>query len=128
MVKYIRFAVIFFAVGFPLITMAVLLKPFGGKIITAPTPGVSCPAGKEPGSPFTVSPVTKAPPWIMVGDWHPISTPFKLEPDAWILGLYNPKPIPECVSESVPPAPISGYRTIFHGTSAPYTVKDLLSI
>lgn len=88
---------------------------FGGRIITAPTPGVSCPAGKI-GSPFTVAGVT-GPSWLMVGDYYPTSLGFKLTPGAWILALYIPVPIPECQTQSVPPVPVTGYRNFLHGTS-----------
>lgn len=115
--NYIKLLALSLVVSIPLATGAVLLQPFGGRIGTAPTPGVECPAGKQPGSPFTVIPVMPTASWLMVGDYHPISLPFQLVPGAWILGLYNPVPIPECVTTTVPPAPVSGFRTYFHGTS-----------
>ncbi len=94
-----------------------ILQPFGGKIITAPTPGISCPAGRQPGSPFMLAPNTPSVVGPFVGDYHPISLNYQLVPGAWILGLYNPIPIPECATQSAPPAPVSGFRTFLHGTS-----------
>lgn len=116
-----KFVIVLFFIGLflPQISFAVVLQPFGGRIITAPTPGVVCPAGK-PGSPFTVMPVTAQPSWLMVGDYHPVSLPFAVVPSAWILGLYVPVPLPECATTSVPPAPVNGFRTYFHGTSVTF--------
>lgn len=118
--KYIRPVLIISLVVIPAITFAFSLsplKPLGGKIITAPTPGVSCPAGKQPGSPFTVVPAGSGPSWLLVGDYHPISNHFMLAPNEWILGLYIATPLPECTTQSLPPVPVSGYRTFFNGTS-----------
>ncbi len=119
MKKIIFFAfIIFFGllVNLTLAQTLPLLKPFGGKIITAPTPGVTCPVGKL-GSPFTQTPAGLSPPGLYVGDYNPISLSFGLKPTAWVLGLYIPTPIPECATESVPPAPVVGFRTYFLGTS-----------
>lgn len=92
-------------------------KGFGGRIITAPTPGISCPGGR-PGSPLTIVPVSTYPIGPYVGDYNPISMRFNLTPGSWILGLYMPVPIPECQTQSAPPTPVNGYRTIIHGTSS----------
>ncbi len=95
------------------------LVPLGGRILTAPTPGVSCPGGRQPGSPFSIVPVTAInPPGLYIGDYNPTSLKFNLTPGAWILGLYLSTPIPECATQSAPPAPVSGFRTIIHGTSS----------
>lgn len=115
--KTIGYLFICSLIAVPFMASAVLLRPFGGRILTAPTPGVTCPAGKQPGSPFTVEPVMPMPPWLMVGDYHPLSISYQLVPGAWILGLYVPTPIPECATDSLPPVPVEGFRTFFHGTS-----------
>lgn len=98
-------------------TSAQVLMPMGGRIITAPTPGVSCPAGKF-GSPFTMVPFGVYPPGLFVGDYYPSSLPFNLNIGSYFLGLYVPIPIPECQTQSVPPAPVTGFRTFLHGTSS----------
>lgn len=95
---------------------AIPMLGFGGRIITAPTPGVSCPAGAL-GSPFTMVPAGVAPAGLYVGDYHPTSVSFRLAPGAWVLGLYIPIPIPECATQSIPPAPVAGFRTFIHGTN-----------
>ena len=95
------------------------LMPLGGRILTAPTPGVSCPAGRQPESPFTITPIVATiPPGLYIGDYNPTSLQFNLTPGSWILGLYLPVPIPECATQTGTPAPVSGLRTIIHGTSS----------
>jgi hypothetical protein len=114
--KKIIFFVFIILFGFSVnITLAQTLMPFGGQIITAPTPGVACPAG-APGSPFSITPIV-SPPGLYVGDYNPISTRFRIVPGAWVLGLYIPVPIPECATTSTPPVPVTGFRTFLHGTS-----------
>ncbi len=92
---------------------------FGGRITTAPTPGIVCPAGKL-GSPFTLAPNGPFATGPFVGDYYPVSNFYLLAPGAWILGLYNPVPLPECAIPVPPPGlpvPVTGFRTILHGTS-----------
>lgn len=101
----------------PVVHAITAMQPFGGRIITAPTPGVTCPAGKI-GSPFTIAPVGVVSANLFVGDLSPQSFG-QLAPGVWTLGLYIPIPIPECVTQSVPPAPVTGFRTFLHGTSSP---------
>jgi hypothetical protein len=118
--KKIIFFVFIVLFGFSVnVALAQVLAPrgLGGKIIMAPTPGISCPAGK-PGSPFTILPVSLNQVGPYIGDYNPISMGFNLTPGSWFLGLYIPVPIPECSTQSAPPAPVSGYRTILHGTSS----------
>lgn len=95
-------------------------QPFGGKILLSPIPGVVCPAGKI-GSPFTLVPNGPYPTGPFVGDYYPVSNFHLLVPGAWILGLTNIVPLPECSTPPVPPAtvpvPVNGFRTILHGTS-----------
>lgn len=88
---------------------------FGGRVITAPTPGVSCPVGGLV-SPYTITPAGVFPPALY------ITTPWvggfgAIAPGAYILGLYNPIPIPECATTTVPPVPAGGFRTILYGTN-----------
>ncbi|MDQ5883297.1 MAG: hypothetical protein QG654_210 [Patescibacteria group bacterium] len=65
-----------------------------------------------PNGPFVTGP--------FVGDYYTISNFYLLAPGAWILGLYNPVPLPECATAPVPPGvpvPVAGFRTLLHGTS-----------
>jgi hypothetical protein len=119
--KKISFIVFSFAcilfISVPFRSDAAFLQPFGGRVYTAPTPGVTCPAGKE-GSPFTVlNLAAKGAPLLMVGDYHPTSSTSVIAPSVWILGLYNPIALPECQTTSTPPVTVPGFRTFFHGTS-----------
>lgn len=91
-----------------------LKRPAGGKILFAPVVGIDCPAGK-PGSPFNL--VSLSAPGLLIGDFHPTSNYHKLLPSIWFLGNYLTVPIPECQVPGPSPAPVSGYRTIIHGTS-----------
>lgn len=89
----------------------------GGRIITAPIPGIICPAGKQPGSPFMIAPSIGAPVGPFIGDYNSVSNFHLLLPGIWFLGLYSSVPLPECATQSAPPAPVSGFRTLIHGTS-----------
>jgi|GEM_PF-3988274 len=113
--KIFAVLVLCFFLGFPLISSAQFYKPFGGRIITAPTPGVECPAGKQP-SPFTLWNLATMTPTLMVGDQNSKSFG-QIMPSAWILGLYIPILVSECQTTSTPSAPVPGYRTYLHGTS-----------
>jgi hypothetical protein len=124
--------VIFFSVFLLLLlsvntALAFTLPPrsFGGLIIAAPTPGVNCPAGRQPGSPFTIIPAGASPAGPFVGDYNPISLTYQLVPGAWILGLYNPVPLPECATTTPVPTPVPGFRTFIHGTSVPINPESI---
>ncbi len=121
--KKIIFFVVIILFGLSVnVAFAQLVSPYqgiGGRIITAPTPGIVCPAGK-PGSPFTIAPSGPSPAGPFVGDYYPVSNFHLLVSSAWFLGLGSIVPLPECFVPVPPPGvpvPVNGFRTILHGTS-----------
>lgn len=94
------------------------VRPFGGRVLLAPVPDVTCPGSMEPTSPFTIVPVS---PFMIPGPFSEVPGPQsigKVVPGAWILGLYWSTPIPDCTTE-LPPVPIPVFKAYIQGTNVP---------
>lgn len=100
----------------PVITFgAVLGLPFGGLVLTAPVPGVSCPGGGVT-SPYVLTPLGGFLPGLFTSTTGVGITVGSITPGAYILGLYLPTPIPECVG---PPPLNTTFQTSIYGTNIP---------
>jgi hypothetical protein len=97
----------------PTPAFAVFSRPFGGRIITAPVPGVECYNPPKQGSPFIISSGIES----YEGDTNTKSFG-QIVPSAWILGLYSITPSTNCYIPATPAnIPYPTFRTILHGTS-----------
>jgi hypothetical protein len=95
----------------PFVAFAGIGLPFGGLVLTSPTPGATCPSG-APVSPYAITPLAGLPGLYVSTQW--VAGVGLITPSAYILGLYVPTPIPECVS--VPPFN-NAFHTTIYGTN-----------
>ncbi len=118
--KILRYFLVVLLASIPFIIFAAnpLVRPFGGRIITAPIPGANCPTSLEPMSPFIVIPVGIN----ILGPFSSVPGPQTFGqnvPSAWILGNYTTIPIPDCFVG----VPLLGQMPVFkaymYGTSVP---------
>lgn len=95
-------------------TQAVIQKPFGGRIITYPIPGIICPGNTSFGQ-FAIIPSNVAPPT----PYTPlIENPiFKIRPGVFIKGNFTTTPLPICFTDAVIPIPIPTFPVTFYATS-----------
>jgi hypothetical protein len=121
MKKNIAIFIVFVFIFSAKVTLAALM-PFGGRIVSAPIPGATCPdVDFEPTSPYAVIPAN---PLHIPGPFAEIFSPYgygQILPGAWILGKYLPTPIPDCMV-GIPPVGtvLPVFKTPIYGTSIPF--------
>jgi hypothetical protein len=109
------------------ISLAQVLMPFGGRVVTAPIPGAVCPTSISfvPDSPFVITPVGVGIPGassFIPGPFSSVPGPQtfgQIIPSAWILGLYLSVPIPDCVAPIPPLGTLPVFKATIYGTSVP---------
>jgi len=111
------FSVIFFLLFSSNASAISLYQPFGGRVISTFTPGVTC-RGEGP---ITIRPVglsTPTGPYVIQLGQTTLYQYYTVHTGSWILGLYNPIPsFTSCFTDSLPPFPVPTFAVKIFGSS-----------